>query len=626
MPTTVQLVQAKATIDTPETIPDSQVSSWSISDTFGAISREFTIECRKEVNVQVGNEVIIRAGYDQNRILMLDGIIDEAQKSRNANDLFTSATGRDAGAREIQTLKITKTWQSVPPKSISGLNPPPPTILGAVSNWSAHDVIRDAASLMGLQVGALEFPNYFLYTSYVAIGQTLLSILQELVQPFNQFSRIQYVTQVHSKVLSVVKIDWNNPAVGGYQVKRSQTSGMVRRQTLYLEQPRLNEIEKIIIRGAAWTTPKVDLGTTIRIEYNRNTVMAEVGTALGGQVPLAGDDVVTNANNAAYFQQVTTETTVVETLFGDKVLNRDEQVVINNDLSTHTRERYWYYEPGTAFVNVDPPSPLHGDVATFLTQSLSPSENALLFMVHSRREGYIDYSFKSDDGLGNITTITGTVFREKERHITQYNYDANGNITCENNSTQEYDTALGAWGLTSHTTRTHSQTTGGSVRTTLLNFVFEDSKFKILVTDVQQVGGGRPRINSPASRQNVLTHQSQSPQGEVDKAGNVIDPGAGFFTWTFENPYMGQYVCDIVYQLALDEQVFQLTEPKWDEIEFESVLNPNIFIGQTVQIEEESGVFKSFIVEQVTHRFNTSSAHTTGNAKRLTREDIPQVM
>lgn len=611
-------ITAKAAIDTPETVNDSQMRSWTISDTFGAISREFNLETRGTVNAQAGNEVLIYGGYDQRRILLLDGIIDEAQKSSQTDDQFTVCTGRDAGAREIQSLTLTKVWNVVPPTSVTGVIPP-----AGVSTWTAHDIIRDAASVMGLSVGALEFPNYYLYSSFVAVGQTLLSIIQELVQPFNQFARIQYVTQVHSRLLSVIKVDWTAPRSGGYVVSRSQHSNQVRRQTVYLDQPRLNEIQKIIIRGAAWVTPKLDLGLTVRVEYNRNTVMAEVANGLLGQVPAAGDAIVKNANSGAYLTEVTTETTVTETLYGDKVINRDEKIVINGNLSSRTQERYWYFEPGTSLLNHQSPQPDHVDVDTFITQSTAPSANALLYLVHTRRSGYIDVSYRTDDGLGNVTTVSGTLFREVFRNLTQYNYDSTGSVSCENNSTQEYDASAGTWGLTTHTSRTHSQTTAGSVRTTLLNFVFEDSKFKIAAADTQQVGGARPILNQTGGRQAVITHQAQSPQGEVDAAGNVIDPGNGFFIWSFENPYMGQDTTDLVYQLALDEQAFQLLGYKWDEVEFESIFNPNLFIGQSVPVEVESGVFKDYIVEQVTHRFSSGEARTTGNAKRLTLEEIP---
>lgn len=587
-------ISVKAQIAEAETFADSIVDSWSVTDNFGALSREFSLQAQSVGDFQVGNEVIIKAGYDNNNIQIIDGYIDETTVATSPDQKQVSVIGRDIGARELEDITITKTWKSIPPNNL-------PT---------AHKVIRDSAALAGLSVGVLEFPNYYLYASYVAIGQTILQIVSELAQPYNQFARVQYVTQVREKTLSVIKVDWANPSSGGYSLPRAQHNTQNLNQILYLEQPRLNEVDVIIIRGATWTTPKIDLGSTVRIEYNRNVTTQEVSDALRGQVTAAGDAVTGEGNPASFTVEVITEVTTIETLYGDKVLTKVETQVINNELSGRTEERYWYYEPGTVITNTDLTSI---SIETFVAQSLTPSENALLYMIHSKREGLAD---------ATINGINGVYFRELFRNLTEYNYDTEGNISCELNASQEFLTDENRWDIASVTYRTHSQTTGGSVRTTLTNYIFEDSRFKISSADTQQVGGTRPRLNDTASRKAVLTHQAQSPQGELDDDFQPIDPGEGFFTWTFSHPYIGQSVCDDIYTLAQEEKAFQLLGYKWENINFSGTLNPNIYVGQPVSIEVDESEFVDYIVENVTHQFSTTFAGTSGTAKRLTLNDL----
>jgi hypothetical protein len=252
---------------------------------------------------------------------------------------------------------------------------------------------------------------------------------------------------------------------------------------------------------------------------------------------------------------------------------------------------------------------IDADVDTFIVQSLNPSENALLYMTHTKREG--------------LTDIGGaTVFREVFRQITTFQYDREQKIACENTSTQEFDEDLNTWEIVKHDSRFHSETTGGAIRTTRLSYVFEDSKYKISSSDVQQVGGSRPSVNNASGRRTVLTFQAQAPQGELDGLGNPLDPGEGFYTWTYENPYIGQTVCDQLYALALAEQQAQLSGIKWEIINFDGILNPNVGVTRSVSIEREDETFADYLIEDVAHDFGTDFAGTKGTAKRLTTEDL----
>lgn len=401
----------------------------------------------------------------------------------------------------------------------------------------------------------------------------------------------------------MVKVDWQNPPAAGYTIRRGEHSQQTVSQEAYLDQPRLNEVQLIVIRGAAWTRPRCAvLGTQVRTEYFRNVVTEEVNEAIAGQVTAPSDTLVTQAN-AATTKEVTTEQTVVETVYCDKVLNRVDSLYVDDELTERSTERFWYYEPGAVQSNIS------ADAETFVIQSGSPSENALLYMAHTKREGW-----KERDGV--------TRFLEIFRQTTQYYYDLEQQVACEQTTTQEFDEDLGTWGITVHASRTHCQLSGGTVRTTLQSFTFEDSKYQLTSADVQNVGGTRPSVNHAASRQSVLTFQAQAPQGDIDDEGNPIDPGENLYTWTYENPYIGQEVCDTLYELAQEEKEFQLSGAKWETVACDGVLNPNINVGRPVSIEREDATFRDYWMEDLTHTYSSNFAGTSGTGRRLTTEDL----
>lgn len=579
--------QSMAAIEEPETDLDESLVTWSVQDQFETYSRQFSGTATDINCFQVGNEVNIKAGYDTRRVTLINARIDRVTKVRTPGNRAYQVSGRDNGSRELETFRITKVWKSEPITSMP----------------KAHQIIREVAGFMGLVVGHIDFPDYDLYNSYVAIGKSGLGIVSELAEPWNQFARIQYVTQVRDRVLSVVKVDWQNPPAAGYTIRRGQHSQQQILQEAYLDQPRLNEVQLIIIRGAAWTRKACEvLGTQTRTEYMRNVVTAEVHNAIAGQVSAPGDTVVIGANRGATRESVQ-ETTTVETVYCDKVINRVETLYVDDELTERTTERFWYYEPGLI------QSVIPADVDTFIVQSATPSEEALLYMAHAKREALIDRG--------------GTVqFLESLRQTTQYYYDEESQVACEQSTTQEYDEDLGTWGITKHASRTHSQITGASVRTTLKSFTFEDSRYKLSSADIQNVAGTRASINHASSRKNVLTFQAQSPQGEIDADGQPIDPGEGYYTWTYENPYIGQSVCDTLYALAQEEKLFQLSGAKWETVNFDGILNPNINVTRPLSIEREDETFRDYWVEEVSHQFSTDFAGSTGTGKRLTTEDL----
>jgi hypothetical protein len=240
---------------------------------------------------------------------------------------------------------------------------------------AAHQIIHEVAGFMGLTVGHIDFPDYRSVQQLPRIGKRGLDIVSELAEPWNQFASVQYVTQVRDRTLSVVKVDWASPTTGGYVIRRGQHSQQQIMQEAYLDQPRLNEVQKIIIRGAAYTKPKLDLGLTTRTEYFRNITTQSVGRSIGGQVTASGDTVATNFNPGVS-KEVVTETSSVELLYGDKVLNREETVYVDDELTSRTRERFWYFEPAfspatgatttlTALVTTGSPTVLVSSAAGF---------------------------------------------------------------------------------------------------------------------------------------------------------------------------------------------------------------------------------------------------------------------
>ncbi len=108
----------------------------------------------------------------------------------------------------------------------------------------------------------------------------------------------------------------------------------------------------------------------------------------------------------------------------------------------------------------------------------------------------------------------------------------------------------------------------------------------------------------------------------MDDEGEPIDLGEGHYIWSFEHPYIGQDVCDTLFAEAGVERDFQLEGYKWEELQFEGILNPNLRGGQPVSIEVETGVFKNYWLLSVQHRFTWNRATSSGTARRLTLEDL----
>jgi Concanavalin A-like lectin/glucanases superfamily len=595
-------LQMRANLAEPETVADGIIDAWEISDNFGEFSRQFSLTATEIATFAPGNEVRIKAGYDENRITLINATTDQVTVQTGTDNVKVSVSGRDAGAREIASIRITKTWDSTPPKTM-------PT---------AHQVITEASAAAGLGIGVLDFPNYSLYQPFVAIGRTVLEIVSELAEPFNQFARVQYVTEIRDRLLSVRKLDYLNVPSGGYQLTREEHASQGRVQRLYLDDPRLNEVDFFVIRGASWTTPKTDLGSTTKIEYSRTVATEEVQASIVGVVQ-APADVSVVTTSAAITKDVITETTVVSLCYGDKVLTQTHEEVIDDVLSSRSIERYWYFEPGENVRSIS------ADTDLISLQSATPSSAALLWVIHSKRWAHVDRG-TTETFVNDRHTLTqvgaATVFIEKFREVTQYYYNDSHEVITEVHTTQSFDEDTGRWGIANHDTRTHSQVTGGNVRTTLLKYTFEDSRFKLDTADVQNVGGTRPKPNAPASKMDVVTHQAQAPAGEVDADGEPIDFGEGHYIWSFEHPYIGQSVCDDLYAETQRERDFQLAGYRWEELQFEGILNPNIRTGQPLSIEVADGVFKDYWAVSVQHQFTWNHAATSGTARRLTLEEL----
>jgi len=579
-------IDLRAYISEPETVPDTLIEAWEVTDSFGEFSRKFSITATEVATFQVGNDVTIKAGYDENRLTIIDGTIDQTAVQLTTDNQKVQVSGRDSGAREVLSIHITKTW----------------LLEAYLIPLHAKTIIQEAADLAGLTIGSLDFPDYELFQSYSAIGRTVLEIVAELIEPFNQFARVQHVTEVRGRQLSIRRIDFVSIPSSGYQLTREEHASQTRTQQLYLDQPRLNEVTGFVIRGASWTTPRRDLGETVKIEYLRNEVTGEVDSSISGVVQKPGDATVATTN-ANIVRVVVTEQTIITRQYGDKALSRIQEDVLNGVLSSRTTERFWYFEPDPR-VEV-----IAADINTLINQSTTPSSNALLWQIHTYREGWKDVA-----GV--------TIFTEFSKSVTKNYYNTDHEICSQVDTTQELDEATGQWQITDHVTRNHSQITGGTVRTTLQNFIFEGNRFKLTGADTQHVGGTRPRPNHPAGKQNVVTHQAQSPAGDIDNEGNVIDFGDGLYLWTFDNPYIGQDVTDALYEETVAERAFQEAGYRWEECQFEGILNPNLRSGQPVSIEVAQGVFKNYWLIDVTTSFTTDQATSSGTARRLTLDDL----
>lgn len=612
-----QTTQLQASIDIGATPADATVYEWEVTDSFGDFSRAFQINYRTTSNLQAGYQVNLYAGYDTSRVKLINGIVDEVTKEINPGALNYVASGRDFGAREILTIRITNTWYSVP----------------TISMPTAHQIVSETAAALGIGVGVLEFPDYSLYNTYVAVGKTLLDIIAELLEPWNIFGRIQYSAIIRDKTVSVLKIDWQNPPSGGCRLSQAYAAQVTRKQELYLDQPRLNEVQFIVVKGAAYKRPAINLGVQTTVEYQRNIISTEANDTFAGQVnDSTASGTVTKITGPNTSLDTTTEWVTVTTSYCDKVLTRVEKVYNNSHggiatgvetestsglLQTEeTRESYFYINGGDPSLQIAADSfqgtPILMNPDDIQVYSSLPDQNALLWIVANRHWAIADNA--------NGTSS----FQEESRSITQYYYDNTQKMAGEIAVTQSYDTSTGQWGVATLTKRTHYPTTGNSLRTHLSLFDYEDSKFKISSVDHQLVSGTRVDFRAVNPRGCLVTVQAETPQGgEFDPLGRIVEPAADKYVWTYDNPYLGQTETDIVYANALAEQAFQIQGSKWERVTVVTTLTPAIHHGQPVSIEVESGVFHDYWVETVVHRFSISEAKTIINAKRLTQEDLP---
>jgi len=323
---------------------------------------------------------------------------------------------------------------------------------------------------------------------------------------------------------------------------------------------------------------------------------------------------------------VITETVVVETLFCDKLMTRDEKIYSNSHelvagvteestsgllLIARTQEQYYYIDP---YVNQQGQI-IAGNVnSIYQATVVGPGQNSLLWIIDSTHSGIVDVT------TGGQTTH---FFQEDARTKTEYFYDVNQQVQQETQTHHKFDTTTNQWVLDSLTSRTHSQVTGGAIRTNFSTFVFDNSIFKLSTRDFQVVGGARPDPNAPQPRGCLVSHQVQSPMGVIDSQGHVVDYGSAYYNWQTELPYIGQRESDAVLANALAEQAFQLQGYRWEEVSIVSVLNPNLRSHEPVSVEVEPGLFHDYWLSEVQHRFTVDRAETMIKAKRLTLEDVP---
>lgn len=558
------------------------VESWEISDELTSVSPTFSVRFKGSPSISVGGNVSIAGGYDNNNVQLIRGVVDDVTTATTPDSIEVTVTGRSSGARELQGTVVTFTVPASPPAYVVN---------------TAHDVVKVAGGGAQLPIGQIDFPDYFIFAPFAAIGKTVLEVAAELAQPFNQFASRQFHTRIGRDGLAVYGVDYTAPSAG-ITIPRSLIYRMQRRQRAYLEPPILKNVEALIVRGASWTVPKTNLGTVTKNEYFRTVSMAEVGGGLGGQVPAPGDNVQPSANSGA-LQQIVTEISSSQTLYGDKLLDSDEQVVVNGTLTAETLERYWYIEPGTILTGG---GPAQLDAPTLISQSANPSADSLLFMTSILRFGLVD-------------TGNGIVFQEIEQSVRQCFYDSRGNLACEATTTAEYDTTALEWKITEMNVRTHAETTSGATRTQFLNLQYTGSLFEFNTADTQVVAGGRPNTTQRNSRRAVTTVQAQSPFADLDAQGHPIDVGAGLVTWTYESPYLDQHTCDFVVSYAEAELPRQLLN--WDEIEIECPLLPNAFAGIGLSVETSTGVFTPYVAEEVIHNFEANRATSRVVGKRL---------
>lgn len=569
----------RARIEEPSTVADAVIESWSLQDEMTAFSRGLTLQTTSLDGIAVADLLTVYAGYDGDRVKLCRMLVDEISESIEPQSDVFSVQCRDQGSKEVDSTLMSRTWSLSPPDS----------------RLTAHQIIGDVLAGARVQTGVLEFPGYDLYGTYSVSGQTPLSILQSLLEPFNQFASRQYITQMRDGRLNVIAVDWTAPPANGVTIPRSQIEQMTRSHRDYLDGPRLTGFDEFMVFGTTYTIAIQDLnlGPQTRIEYFRDSQSSGL----------------TDTTSGDKRQWIVTETVNQEVTCGDKVLNRIQEVYTSafggahgistgTALTARTTEEWTYFVPS-------------GRSIGFTTEAFGPCPpgDAVVLQHTAIQEG-----------------IENNVFQELRRNQTNYYYDSNNNLTVEVQI--EREKVNGIWTLTSLNHRFNSRTTSGTVNATLLSFDIDDGVPAFSGLDSQHVGGQRPGASNEHAR--VATFQAMAPQIEV---GIISDPVSGTSRrlnypnferplWTYENSLIGQAMCDAIRALAIREQFLQLGGYRWEPVELTTVLNPNLHVGTGVRIEIAAGIFKNYWLESLTHEFTHDSARTRIRARRLTTDSF----
>lgn len=584
---TLRQITMRARIEEPTSLPDGVATAWSLDDSLGTYSRGLTLQTVGRAGLQVGDTVTLYAGYNQERVKIFHGEIDDMTNAVEPDSNVYTMTLRDVGAKDADSRLITRTW-----------NAQFPVTADDIPSLTASQILAEASLAAGIAVGG-GFPDYPMYGNFVVHNATPIQLLQNLAEPWNLFPSGQFYPTVRDGRLFTRGINWTNPPSNGYQIPRSRLKSITRRQTRYLQAPNLVPFTLLQVKGATLTLAIVDqLGLQTRVEYLRSLTEDSVTTpspSSTGETTFA-------------MQYVLTEQTNIEELWGDKVLLRTTETYEtrltstggggggNTKLIAREVEETLYFEP---------PGLLGFD--SIQVASAGPSPLALPYQVNAIVSG-IDPS----DGR----------FKEMQRTQTNYNYDPRFQLASETTSVTSFDISINNWVLESVQTRFHSETTGGSTRVKRLLFNNDDGNLTFDTADGQQVGGRRPNPGIQSGLSSVVTFQcvAPEPQVTVDIFGShVVDPGGDRFVWSYENPYLGQAECEAIQSLAATEQGIQSNPAqRWEELSLVAVFDPNLHSGMGVTIEVEEGIFLAYWLESVQHTWSVNEALTRANAKRIT--------
>lgn len=579
-------ISLRARIEEPTTIADANARSWELSDGLGEYSRGFQLQLAGRSGFQVGNTLTVHAGYDQTRVKLGQFEVDEIGVSLEPESELYNFTCRDLGSRELDSRLVTKVWEVQFP-----------TTSADVPSVSSATVLSEAAGHAGVTLVASELPEYPLYANFVAQQESFIQIAQKLIEPWNLFPSSQYYIQVRGSEASILHRDWVTPPSNGYLIERRHLKSLSRRQQRYLQSPNLTAFNEFVVKGTTVTLNILNqLGPQTRVEYARQLAEGDVTGENSGSV-----------GSTAYAQEwVLTETVSVESLWGDKVLSRTEEIYTTvirgglagaTKLSARSEETHLYLEPA---------GPL--GLEAIQTASAGPSPLALIYQTNTLRSG-----LNQDSNL----------FEDLIRSQTSYYYDESNRLVSEVQSETRYDSSANRWKLESVATRFHSQTSGGTVRIGRIGLTADEGNIFLDSADAQQVGGSR--VDFASTGFSVVSFQAiaPSPQVVVIAPGQTapIDPPARAI-WSYENQLLGQQECERIRSNALAERTLQTTQ-RWEMVDFTSVLNPNLLSGMSVRIEVAEGSFKDYYLESVNHSFSPDEALTRGTAKRLTVDPLP---